>query len=420
MLTGETGAGKTVLAHALDLLLGGKARPGIVRPGAAEAYVEGVFDAARRAARARWASASRRTPRSSCSRGASAPRGARAPTSAGARRRRPTCARRGAALLAFYGQHEHRRLTLASAQLEIARRLLRRRRRRARRAAFAAAHARVRDARGALEELRERAGARDRELDLLEFELEEIEAAEPSEAEEAELSAERERLRHVEALRAAALGGRRGARRREEGGGAAALLAAAARALDGVAGVDAELDGAGRALARAGDRGRGPRRASCAATARARGASPGGLDEVEERLARARPAQAQARRHDRGGARPRRALPRAARRARRAPRRRSEDGERRAGRGRARARARSRGELRAARGPPRAARWPTAVRERLAELAMEGATFEVALVEPRAPGPTGADAVEFLIAPEPGRAGRRRCARSPRAASSRA
>ncbi len=43
VLTGETGAGKTVLAHALDLLLGGRARAGIVRPGAAEAYVEGVF-----------------------------------------------------------------------------------------------------------------------------------------------------------------------------------------------------------------------------------------------------------------------------------------------------------------------------------------------------------------------------------------
>src|SRR3954453_14741384 len=42
-ITGETGAGKTVLAHALDLLLGGKPRPGVVRPGAEEAYVEGVF-----------------------------------------------------------------------------------------------------------------------------------------------------------------------------------------------------------------------------------------------------------------------------------------------------------------------------------------------------------------------------------------
>src|SRR4029077_8760949 len=44
VLTGETGAGKTVLAHALDLLLGGRARTGIVRPGAGEAYVEGVFE----------------------------------------------------------------------------------------------------------------------------------------------------------------------------------------------------------------------------------------------------------------------------------------------------------------------------------------------------------------------------------------
>src|SRR5437763_15810325 len=42
-VAGERGAGKTMLAHALDLLLGGKPRPGIVRPGAPEAYVEGVF-----------------------------------------------------------------------------------------------------------------------------------------------------------------------------------------------------------------------------------------------------------------------------------------------------------------------------------------------------------------------------------------
>ena len=44
VITGETGAGKTMLAQALDLLLGGKPRRGIVRPGAEEAYVEGVFE----------------------------------------------------------------------------------------------------------------------------------------------------------------------------------------------------------------------------------------------------------------------------------------------------------------------------------------------------------------------------------------
>src|SRR5437588_7112078 len=41
-VTGETGAGKTLLAQSLDLLLGGRARAGLVRAGAAEAYVEGV------------------------------------------------------------------------------------------------------------------------------------------------------------------------------------------------------------------------------------------------------------------------------------------------------------------------------------------------------------------------------------------
>src|SRR5213596_3396124 len=44
VITGETGAGKTMLAHALDLLLGGKPRSGVVRPGASEAWVEGVFE----------------------------------------------------------------------------------------------------------------------------------------------------------------------------------------------------------------------------------------------------------------------------------------------------------------------------------------------------------------------------------------
>src|ERR1035437_10264483 len=42
-LTGETGAGKTLLIEALSLLLGGRADPSIVRAGSADATVEGRF-----------------------------------------------------------------------------------------------------------------------------------------------------------------------------------------------------------------------------------------------------------------------------------------------------------------------------------------------------------------------------------------
>ena len=43
VLTGETGAGKTMLVEAIDLLVGGRADPALVRPGAKEARVEGRF-----------------------------------------------------------------------------------------------------------------------------------------------------------------------------------------------------------------------------------------------------------------------------------------------------------------------------------------------------------------------------------------
>ena len=44
VITGETGAGKTLIVDALDLLCGGRADPQLVRDGAAEARVEGRFD----------------------------------------------------------------------------------------------------------------------------------------------------------------------------------------------------------------------------------------------------------------------------------------------------------------------------------------------------------------------------------------
>jgi len=240
VLTGETGAGKTMLAHALDLLLGGRARSGIVRPGAEEAYVEGVFalDARLREllkerlpagadelvlARRVWPDGRTR-----------AYLGGRAATVADLREV-------GGELLAFYGQHEHRRLMLASAQLEVLDGFCGPDQR-ARRAAAAAAHAEVRAALRRAEELGALDGARERELDLLEFELREIEEASPSEEEQRELLAERERLRHLEALRTAALGGAEAIAPEGGEGGAGELLGAAARQFEAVAGVDPALD----------------------------------------------------------------------------------------------------------------------------------------------------------------------------------
>jgi len=42
-LTGETGAGKTLVVGAIELLTGGRADPTVVRSGASEARVEGRF-----------------------------------------------------------------------------------------------------------------------------------------------------------------------------------------------------------------------------------------------------------------------------------------------------------------------------------------------------------------------------------------
>jgi DNA repair protein RecN (Recombination protein N) len=46
-LTGETGAGKSILVDALGLALGARADPGVIRPGAERADLTAEFDVAR-------------------------------------------------------------------------------------------------------------------------------------------------------------------------------------------------------------------------------------------------------------------------------------------------------------------------------------------------------------------------------------
>ncbi len=243
-ITGETGAGKTVLAHSLDLLMGGRPRSAVVRPGAEEAWVEGAFEvpeglredtelsevferlpADEEVVLARRVSAAGRSSAFIAGRSASA----------------ADLRALGSRMLAFYGQHEHRKLTLAAAQAEILDR-------------FAGAdHVAVRDGYrrahgevGALlrerDELEAREGARERNIDLLRYELDEIEEVAPEAEEREGLEAERERLRHTESLRAAAGTALLAIAGGEDGGGASGLLAEAESALARSSEVDPDLD----------------------------------------------------------------------------------------------------------------------------------------------------------------------------------
>ncbi len=411
VITGETGAGKTVLAHALDLLLGGRARSGIVRPGSAEAYVEGVFDlppplradlGERLAPDAQEIVLARRV-------------GADGRTRAYLNGRSAAVSDLrdvGGALLAFYGQHEHRKLTLAAAQLDIldgtcgpdqAARL----------GACAAAYTRVRALEERVERLHELSSERERELDLLDYELDEIDALSPSVAEHERLLGGRERLRRVDSLRAVAAAGgdaleREGAERPDAPrADVAELLGEALAQMQGLEGVDPALDALAertsalliesRDLA-AELRGYVEQAGGDAGTGVDEAGAPPTLEALEERLAAL---ERVARKH--GGT-----VAAVLEFAEQARTRRDElAGSETALEEASAELEQARQELHTAAAALRAARvaaassFSEAVREQLAELAMADASFEVCLAE-RPPGPAGADAVEFVIAPNPG------------------
>ena len=405
VLTGETGAGKTVLAHALDLLLGGRPRQGIVRPGASEAYVEGTFDlpesvraelAEQLSPDAQELVLARRV-------------GADGRTRAYLNGRTVAVGDLrdiGAGLLSFYGQHEHRKLTLASAQLQILDGLCGEKHATAL-AAYAEAYQRTQLLELRMQELQELSSQRERELGLLEYELGEIDSLAPNEAEHEQLLAAREKLRSLDSLRAAAGAAAEAlAPDTGEAAGAAQLLALAASETASIAGVDPVLDAFSARLSAA-------MIESQELAGELRDYYESGLDGmhafeiegveptlegVEERLAGlerlmrkhggsissvlAHGEISRARHEELAGAEV--ALEQI-------------DVELQG----------ARGELDEGASVLRRARRKAAellardVREQLASLAMAEASFEVALGE-REPGPTGADTVEFRIAANPG------------------
>ena len=190
----------------------------------------------------------------------------------------------GGRLVAFFGQHEHRRLTLASAQLDLLDGFCGREQLELRDRAGGRPRARARELERELDELRERAGTRDRDLDLLAFEIEEIEALEPTGA--GARGARRRAGAPAPDGRPAGRGGRWGGgdravvRRGRRGAAAGRGRAAGRRGAGGRPGARR----ARRAAGGAADRGRGPGRASCAATPTRSRPSRAGSQEVEERL----------------------------------------------------------------------------------------------------------------------------------------
>lgn len=199
VLTGETGAGKSIIVGALSLLLGERATADVVRSGAERATVEGLFDLTDRPALVARLDAQGieveegllLLKREVAVEGRNRAWINGSPTTAG------MLGQVGAALVSLHGQHEHQTL-------------LRRDEQRAILDAYAGNGEllrRVSGAFGALREVRERIGSLDRlrsealqRADFLRFQVDEIEAAELRAGEEEALRAEEQRLSHSEEL----------------------------------------------------------------------------------------------------------------------------------------------------------------------------------------------------------------------------
>lgn len=255
-LTGETGAGKTMVLTSLGLLLGQRAESTIVRAGAERALVEGVFTldgdspAIRRAAEAGAELeddeliVSRTVPASGRSR---AHLGGRAVPSA-------VLSEVGAHLVSVHGQGDQFRLRSTSAQRR-ALDCLGGREHAALCRRYAEAYRARQAAAEALEEWRAGARARRAEATRLRARLAAVEQLDPGPGEDARLAAEAARLERAEDLRRAASAARAALAGDEEAvvsqaPDVLALVAAAERALAPVHDVDPVLSALARRMRR--------------------------------------------------------------------------------------------------------------------------------------------------------------------------
>jgi DNA repair protein RecN (Recombination protein N) len=239
VVTGETGAGKTMIVTGIGLLLGERADPRAVRSGAERAKVEGRFRVTDDALTARVTEAGGELDEAGT--GVFELLVARHLTAAGRSRAylggaqvpATLCAEVTSDLITIHGQSEQVRLAASERQREILDRfagpslaeVLERYRR-----LFAERRAAVTE----LAALRDDALARAREVDLLTFGLAEIERVAPETGEDVALAAEAERLQSADDLRLAATSALTAlAGSDDEAGGALTGVVLARKALEG-------------------------------------------------------------------------------------------------------------------------------------------------------------------------------------------
>jgi DNA repair protein RecN (Recombination protein N) len=238
VVTGETGAGKTMVVQGLRLLFGGRADAGRVRPGADRAVVEGRLAlAADHPALARALDAGGELDDDTLLLSRSVGADGRSRAHVGGRSVPvAVLGELGDHLLAVHGQSDQQRLLQPARQRQALDRyagpeVLDRRDR------FAGLWARWRDVRATLQQLQDEASDRSREAELLRLGLAEVEAVAPTAGESQALTTEIDRLANADDLRRAAASAQSALTGEEagEGGDALQRLTEARRSLEAVA-----------------------------------------------------------------------------------------------------------------------------------------------------------------------------------------